>query len=154
MSEDKDIPSKPYQAYPLVTLLKTHLSDWNIVRVDQDIEAIENQEWIKENGALELIPIIVEYLDEEHEQKCPHVVNACGNLLGKLASKCSPKEVLMALMEHCEAFQSDVKFLRILPALAVVFKRLILERNAKLASLLDWTLDTLVSHILFGFLVS
>ena len=137
----------PHPTHPLVTLLKGHLNDWNFVEADKDIKHFEDQEWIKENAAFELVPIVVEYLDEEHEQKCPQLVNACGNLLETLATKCPPKEILIALIEHCEAFQADVKFRKVLPALAIVFARLVDDPKAKLALTLDWTLDTLVSHI-------
>lgn len=149
----KEVDQNPEQqlleipSYPLVSLPKTHLNDWDFVEADNDIEKCEDQDWIKENGAWELIPIIVEYLDEEHEKKCPHLVNACGQLLKKLASKCQPKETLIALIEHCEAFQPEIKFRKVLPALEVVFQHLVFDPRAKLALTLDWTLDTLVSHI-------
>ena len=133
--------------HALISLLSSHLKDWDVVGAEEVIDKLEYQEWIKENGAFELIPIIVEYLDEEHEQNCLQVVNTCRILLQKLAEKCSPKEVLIGLIEHCEAFQSNVKFRNILPALGVVFKFLCLNPKGKLGLTLDWTLDTLVSHI-------
>ena len=97
------------QSYPLVSSLKIHLNDWDFVEAEKDIEKSEDQDWIKENGAWELIPIIVEYLDEEHERKCPQLVSACGQLLQKLAAKCPAKETLITLIEHCEAFHSQRK---------------------------------------------
>ena len=75
------------------------------------------------------------------------MVSACGQLLQKLAGKCPAKETLITLIEHCEAFQSDIKFINVLPALGVVFQSLASDHKAKLALTLDWTLDTLVSHL-------
>ena len=135
------------QSQSVVPLLSSHLKDWDVVGAEEAIDKLEYQEWIKENGAFEVIPIIVEYLDEEHEQKCLQLVNTCSILLKKLAEKCSPKEVLIALIEHCEAFQSDIKYRNILPALSIVFKRLCQSPKGKLGLTLDWALDTLVSHI-------
>ena len=133
--------------HPLATALKGHLDDWNFVAADNVIEHFKDQNWVKENGAYELSPIIVEYLDEEHEKKCPQLVNACSKLLQKIAEKCKPKETIIALIDHCEAFQSDIKFQNILPALSVAFSSLFLEPKGKLSVTLDWTLDILVSHI-------
>ena len=145
-SADANPELKPVD-HPLITHLKTHLDDWNIVEAEREIEQVDYQPWIIEHGLWELTPIILEYLDEEHEEKCPHLVATCGRLLEKLATKCKPKEVIIALIEHCEAFQSDVKFKHILPTLCIVYRRIHSDPKGKLALTLDWTFDTLVSHI-------
>ena len=104
--DEVEMPMPPTKEHTLVQLLSAHLKDWDVVGAEEVIDRLEYQEWIKENGAFDLIPIIIEYLDEEHEQMCPQLVNTCRILLEKLAQKCSPKEVLIALIEHCEAFIS------------------------------------------------
>ena len=114
VEEDKVEMPMPPKEHTLIQLLSVHLRDWDVVGAEEVIDRLEYQEWINENGAFDLIPIIIEYLDEEHEQKCPQLVNTCRILLEKLAKKCSPKEVLIALIEYCEAFQPHVKFINIL----------------------------------------
>ena len=89
-SADANPELKPV-GHPLITHLKTHLDDWNIVEAEREIEQVDYQPWIIEHGLWELTPIILEYLDEEHEEKCPHLVATCGRLLEKLATKCKPK---------------------------------------------------------------
>ena len=147
MSLSAQVAAESLPDHPLVTLLKDHLENWDFVGANKDIEECEDQKWVIENGAWEIVPIIVNYIDEDHEKKCPQLVNACSLLLEKLAERCKPKEILIALIEHCESFQPDVKFLNILPALSIVFRRLCIEPKGKLPLTLDWTLDTLTSHI-------
>ena len=133
--------------HALAAEIKNYLDDWNFIAADSAIENFIDQEWLKENGGWELIPIIVEYLDEEHEETSPQLVNECSQLLQKLAEICKPKEILIALLEHCGENQSDIKFQNVLPAISVVFRRFCSEPKGKLAVYLDSTLDTLIIHI-------
>ena len=56
-----------------------------------------------------------------------------------------PKEVLISLSEHCDAFQDDVKYRHILPAIATSFETWGITLAA--SRVWEWLLETLVSHV-------
>ena len=48
MANSADNPELKPVEYPLITHLKTHLDDWNIVEAEREIEHVDYQEWIIE----------------------------------------------------------------------------------------------------------
>jgi len=105
--------------------------------------------WLEKNAALELTPVVITYITDEQEVKGPHMVAGCSQILVKLAGLGPPKESLIALIEHCEAFVSSLKFRNVLPAMAVVLDRLYsdLKTRRRLSLTWDWVLDTMVGHV-------
>ena len=126
-----------------------YLEDWDYIAASKSLEDPALKDWLKKNAAFELIPLCINYISDEQEAKGPHMVNGCAQLLLQLARVAPPKEALIALIEHCEAFQSSLKFRHVLPSLAVVLQRMHDDPQSrkKLALTFDWSLETVVNHI-------
>jgi len=129
----------------LEDILRGHLEEWNTVSACQEIKKEEHQEWIGEHGWDKLVPVIIAQLTEESWARCPQVFPGCQELLCHIAKVGKPKEVLISLSEHCEAFQDDVKYRHVLPAIATSFETWGVSVPASKAW--EWILETLVSHL-------
>lgn len=132
----------------LMEEFQKRLDEWDYIGAWKAVQG--RREWLAQHAAFELMPLAINYISEEQEDKGPHVVRGCSGLVVQLAEvSASPKECLITLIEHCEAFASSLKFRNILPGLAVVMRRLHDDPKAKqrLSLTWDWTLDTLASHV-------
>jgi len=129
----------------LEDILRSQLEDGNTISACEEIKKEEYQEWIVEHGWDKLVPVIIAQLSQENWEKCPQVLRGCQELLCHVAKVGKPKEVLISLSEHCEAFQDDVKYRHILPAIATSFETWGI--NVAASRVWEWILETLVSHL-------
>ena len=90
-------------------IVRGHLEEWDVVSACQEVSKAEYQEWISEHGWVKLVAVVVVQLTAENWSKCPQIFAGCQEILCHVAKVGKPKEVLIALSEHCEAFQDDVK---------------------------------------------
>ena len=129
----------------LEDILRSLLEDGNTISACEEIKKEEYQEWIIEHGWDKLVPVIIAQLTQENWEKCPQVLSGCQELLCHVAKVGKPKEVLISLSEHCEAFQDDVKYRHILPSIATSFEAWGVSVAA--SRVWEWILATLISHL-------
>ena len=106
---------------------------------------MENQDWVAEHGWDKIVAVVMNQLTSENWARCPQIFPGCQEILCHVAKVGKPKEVLISLSEHCEAFQDDVKYRYILPAIATSFECWGVSPAS--AKVWDWVLETLVSHL-------
>lgn len=133
-------------ASSLVETLKGHLENWDFVSAEQEL-SLDKHKCFIENNAWDLIPILLEPITQSNLEKCPQLVNSCGNLLADKAATLGsrPKEVIISLLEHCEYDDDNgTRFQFILKPLKVALLRLDFKSSVVTW---NWTLETVVDGV-------
>ena len=117
---------------------------WDLVGLNSEISKEENIEWIQQN-AWDLVPLLVFPATQDNLSKCPQIVHACSRILCDPVAKLgNPKEIVLALLEHCEHSGDTLKLQHCLPAIETSLLRL--DLKASLA-IWDWALHTIIECI-------
>ena len=128
----------------LSEIVQDCIDRWDLVGLNSEISKEENIEWIQKN-AWDLVPLLVFPATEDNLSKCPQIVHACSRILCDPVAKLgNPKEIVLALLEHCEHSGDTLKLQHCLPAIETSLLRLDLKASN---AIWDWALHTIIECI-------
>ena len=128
----------------LPEIVQDCIDRWDLVGLNSEISKEESIEWIQKN-AWDLVPLLVFPATEDNLSKCPQIVHACSRILCDPVAKLgNPKEIVLALLEHCEHSGDTLKLQHCLPAIETSLLRLDLKASN---AIWDWALHTIIECI-------
>ncbi|XP_053598776.1 glomulin [Microplitis demolitor] len=98
-----------------------------------DGEILDQRSW-------ELVPTVVEFLNEDNYLNNLNVFNICEKILETVAVKCNPNETVLLFLEQVEDFENDFRFHALLNPLAKSLTK------ADLDKVIEWVVSTIRSY--------
>jgi hypothetical protein len=126
----------------LTTKLKTHLQQKDTKSSLELLNSARNADEIL-RSASDLLPVIVEHLNEDVLKDDPKLYDGCEKLLLVLAKKGNREEILFEFLELLETAKNDDIFTSILKCLQVI----VLRTTENRVRSLEWTLNSIVNYI-------
>ncbi|XP_053687709.1 glomulin isoform X1 [Sabethes cyaneus] len=117
----------------------------NIGKYEEVVKFLQNEKFdmqLNEN-CMDIVLMLVVNINENTLRNNNMLYTTCENLLKLVASKCSPQEVLLVLLERIEYAKHDDVFTSQLKVLQVVLMRL----NESKVKSLEWSLNSVLFYI-------
>lgn len=124
-------------------MIKQHLLRSESEAVAQWFNDPTNSNVINESS-WELIPLLSSYFTKENYESNSQVFKACVHSLNEIATRCSPVEVVLGVLEQMDfCMEDDYKFCTLMEPLETILNRI--EENKDKA--IGWSVSTIKSYV-------
>lgn len=126
----------------IVNLIST-LLDSGKIKQALAVPNVEKLQALFKDHCWDLIPVIIEKVQDDTIVLKPSLYGACEQLLAIVLDKCSPEEALLEFIERIDLAKNDAQFGLILPILQKLLKQLASKRGRSL----EWCLNSISVYI-------